>query len=594
MGESEMAEAHEHETTPGAKGFIRRYLFSTDHKTIGIQYLVTAIAMAVIGGVLAMLLRLELAWPARQWPFLEKIFPAGMEGGVMKPEFYLAMMTMHGTIMAIFVFTAILTGGFGNYLIPLQIGARDMAFPLLNMLSYWTYLLSCLVVLSAFFVEQGAPLSGWTAYPPLSALPDAGPGQGAGQTIWIVAIALFTVSSLMGSLNYITTILNLRTKGMSMLRLPLNIWGMLSASVIALLAFPVLLAAGILLLFDRIGGTSFFVPAGLVVGEKLVGHSGGHPLLWQHLFWFFGHPEVYIVIVPAMGIAAEVIAAFIRRPVFGYRVMVLCWAAISLLSFIVWGHHMFVSGMNPFTGGVFAVTTLLITVPSAVLVLCWIASLWRARMRFSVPMLFALGFISLFVTGGLGGFFLGSAWTDIQLHDTYFVVGHFHFTMAVSPLFAAFAAIYYWFPKMFGHRMNDALGKVHFWLSLVGSYCVFLPMHNLGIGGMMRHLYDPTQYQFLQHLQPLNAFISIAAFALGAAQLLFLFNFVWSLFRGPRAEANPWRANTLEWQAPSPPPHGNWGEAVPVVFRWPYDYGVSGADDLYLPQTAPAVAAQPK
>ncbi len=594
MGESEMAEAHGLKNIGEAKGFIRRYLFSTDHKTIGIQYLVTAIAMAVIGGLLSMLMRLELAWPARQWPFLEKIFPAGMEGGVMKPEFYLAMMTMHGTIMAIFVFTAILTGGFGNYLIPLQIGARDMAFPLLNMLSYWTYLLSCLVVLSAFFVEQGAPLSGWTAYPPLSALPEAGPGQGAGQTIWILAIALFSISSLMGSLNYITTILNLRTKGMSMLRLPLNIWGMLSGSVIALLAFPVLLAAGILLLFDRIGGTSFFVPAGLVVGEKLVGHSGGHPLLWQHLFWFFGHPEVYIVIVPAMGIAAEVIAAFIRRPVFGYRVMVLCWAAISLLSFIVWGHHMFVSGMNPFTGGVFAVTTLLITVPSAVLVLCWIASLWRARMRFSVPMLFALGFISLFVTGGLGGFFLGSAWTDIQLHDTYFVVGHFHFTMAVSPLFAAFAAIYYWFPKMFGRKMNETLGKIHFWLSLVGSYCVFLPMHNLGIGGMMRHLYDPTQYQFLQHLQPLNAFISIAAFALGAAQLLFLFNFVWSLFRGPRAEANPWRANTLEWQAPSPPPHGNWGEAVPVVFRWPYDYGVSGADDLYLPQTAPAVAAQPK
>ena len=369
-------------------GFIRRYVFSMDHKVIGLQYLFTAIGMALVGAALSILMRLQLAWPSAQWPLLETIFPVGFASGIMAPEFYLALQTMHGTIMAIFVLTAIFTGGFGNFLIPLQIGARDMAFPLLNMLSYWIYLLSCLVVLLAFFVEGGAPISGWTAYPPLSAIPAAGPGQSLGQTIWIVAVALFIVSTMLGVLNYLTTILQLRTRGLSLMRLPLNIWGLFASSVISLLVFPVLLGAGVLLLADRLLGTSFFVPSGLVFGETLlIEHSGGHPLLWQHLFWFFGHPEVYIVIIPAMGITAEIVATFIRKPIFGYRIQVLCWSAIVVLSMLVWGHHMYVSGMNPWLGSVFALGTLMITVPSAVLLLCWIASLWGARIRFTVPML---------------------------------------------------------------------------------------------------------------------------------------------------------------------------------------------------------------
>src|SRR5215831_19111183 len=560
-------------------GFIRHYVFSMDHKIVGMQYFFTAFAMAIIGGLLSMLMRLQLGWPAHTWPMLAKIFPKGMQGGVMAPEFYLSLQTMHGTIMAIFVLTALFTGAFGNYLIPLQIGARDMAFPFLNMLSYWIYLLSYITVLLAFFVEGGAPISGWTAYAPLSAVPDAGPGQGVGQTIWIVAIALFTVSSMLGVLNYITTILQARTRGMDMLRLPLNIWGMLTSSTISLLVFPVLLGAGVLLLADRLIGTSFFVPAGLVMGEKVIEHSGGHPLLWQHLFWFFGHPEVYIVVVPAMGIAAEILATFIRKPIFGYKIMAGCWIAIAALSLIVWGHHMFVSGMNPALGSVFALTTLLITIPSAILVLCWVVSLWDARIQFTSPMLFALGFISLFVTGGLGGFFLGSAWTDIPLHNTYFVVGHFHLTMAVSPLFAAFAGVYYWFPRMFGRTMNERLAKFHFWLTITGFYAVFLTMHVLGIAGMIRHSYDPTQYGFLKNLQPLNVFVSYAAFALASAQLIFIFNFIWSLFRGPQAAKNPWKANTLEWTAPLNIPHGNWSGPLPTVYRWPYDYAMPGAPE---------------
>ncbi len=565
-------------------GFIRKYVFSLDHKIVGLQYFFTAMAMAVFGGVLSMLMRLQLGWPSHSWPLLEKLLPVGMAGGIMKPEFYLSLQTMHGTIMAIFVLTAVFTGGFGNYLIPLQIGARDMAFPLLNMLSYWVYALSCVVVILAFFVEGGAPISGWTAYPPLSAIPAAGPGEGLGQDLWIVAIALFTVSSMMGVLNYITTILQARTRGMTMMRLPLNIWGMFTSSIISLLTFPVLLAAGVLLLTDRLLGTSFFIPSGLVIGEKLVQHAGGHPLLWQHLFWYFGHPEVYIVIVPAMGIAAEIIAAFIRKPVFGYRLMAGCWVAIAALSLIVWGHHMFVSGMNPFLGSVFAFTTLLITVPSAILMLCWVVSLWGANIQFKPPMLFALGFISIFLAGGLGGFFLGSALTDIPLHDTYFVVGHFHLTMAMSPLFAVFAAIYYWFPRLFGRMLNERLAKVHFWFSIAGAYAVFLTMHILGVGGMIRHTYDPTQYEMFQHLQAPNRFVTYAAFVLAASQLVFLFNFFWSLFRGPKAAANPWKVNTLEWAAPDPIPHGNWGARTPDVYRWPYDYGVPGVVQDFVPQ----------
>jgi cytochrome c oxidase subunit 1 len=585
ISDSKSGHEIDHDRAHGHKiGFIRHYVFSMDHKIVGMQYFFTAFAMAIIGSILSMMMRMQLGWPSHMWPTMAKLFPKGMQGGVMAPEFYLSLQTMHGTIMAIFVLTALFTGAFGNYLIPLQIGARDMAFPFLNMLSYWVYLLSCITVIFAFFVEGGAPISGWTAYAPLSAVPDAGPGQGAGQTIWILAIALFTISSMLGVLNYITTILQARTQGMDMLRLPLNIWGMLTSSIISLLVFPVLLGAGVLLLADRIVGTSFFVPAGLVMGEKVIGHSGGHPLLWQHLFWFFGHPEVYIVVVPAMGIAAEILATFIRKPVFGYKIMAGCWLSIAALSLIVWGHHMFVSGMNPVLGSVFALTTMLITVPSAILVLCWVVSLWDARIQFTTPMMFALGFISVFVTGGLGGFFLGSAWTDVPLHNTYFVVGHFHLTMAMAPLFAAFAGVYYWFPRMFGRMMNERLGKIHFWISIVGAYLVFLTMHVLGIGGMIRHNYDPTQYMFMQRLQPLNVLVSYGAFMLASCQLIFVFNFVWSLFGGPKAAANPWKSNTLEWTAPSPIPHGNWDGPTPTVYRWPYEYARNDIAEDYMPQ----------
>jgi cytochrome c oxidase subunit 1 len=494
--------------------------------------------------------------------------------------------------MVFFLFTAVLTGGFGNFLIPLQIGARDMAFPFLNALSYWVFLCSCVVIFSALLVEGGAPLGGWTAYAPLSALPGIDPHQGTGMTLWITAIALFTVSGLMGGLNYITTILTMRTKGMSMMRLPLTQWSLLITAVLGLLAFPVLLAAAILLVFDRVGGTSFFIPGGIIMGGKLIEHTGGHPLLWQHLFWFFGHPEVYIVILPAMGIASDILSTFCRKPIFSYKMMVYAMAAISGLSFIVWGHHMFVSGMSPFLGSVFTITTLLIAVPSAVKTFNWLGTVWGARIQFTSAGLFAIGFVSLFVSGGLSGIFLGTSAADIQLQDTYFVVAHFHLVMAIAPLFAAYGGLYYWFPKMFGRFMNETVGKIHFWASFVGVYCVFFPMHILGIGGQMRRIYDPLAYTFLQPQQVLNVFVSVSAFFLGAAQLLFLVNFFVSIFAGKRVmENNPWKATTLEWETPCPTGHGNFGPELPVVHRWAFDYSPPGATEDFLPQTAPAVPA---
>ena len=566
-------------------GFVRKYIFSTDHKVIAVQYIITATAMALVGGSLSMLMRLQLAWPSRVWPAMEGIFPTGFASGVMAPEFYLSLVTMHGTIMVFFLFTAILTGGFGNFLIPLQIGARDMAFPFLNALSYWFFLLSCIVILGALFATGGAPLGGWTAYAPLSALPGAGPGQDLGMTLWIVAIALFAVSGLMGGLNYVTTLLTMRTKGMSMMRLPLTQWSIFITSILGILAFPVLLAAGILLSFDRLGGTSFFVPGGLVMGQVAVDHSGGSPLLWQHLFWFFGHPEVYIVLLPAMGIASDMLSTFSRKPIFSYRMMVYSMSAIAFLSFIVWGHHMFLSGMSPVMGSIFTLTTLLIAIPSAVKTFNWLGTLWGARIQFKVPMLFALGFVSLFISGGLTGIFLGTSAVDIAMHDTYFVVGHFHFVMAVAPLFAGFAGIYFWFPKMFGRMMNQTLGKVHFWISFIGVYCVFFPMHTLGIVGHLRRIYDPLQYDFLQPIAGMNQFISISAFILGTTQLLFVFNFLVSIWSGKKAGPNPWNATTLEWTIPSPPGHGNFGDELPTVHRWPFDYGLPGAEKDYVMQT---------
>jgi cytochrome c oxidase subunit I len=586
-------DTHTAEHTHHELGFVRKYIFSTDHKVIGLQYMLTAMAMAIVGGVLSMLMRLQLAYPTTLQPFMAKIMPDAFQGGIMKPEFYVSLVTMHGTIMVFFLFTAVLTGGFGNFLIPLQIGARDMAFPFLNALSYWIFLLSCIVIFGALFVTGGAPLGGWTSYAPLSAVPAFGPGQDLGVTMWITAIALFTASGLMGGLNYVTTILTMRTKGMSMMRLPLTQWSLLITAILGLLAFPVLLAAGILLIFDRTGGTSFFVPAGLIANSKLVPHSGGHPLLWQHLFWFFGHPEVYIVILPAMGMASDILSTFCRKPIFSYRMMVYSMAAIAILSFIVWGHHMFVSGMSPFLGSVFTLTTLLIAVPSAVKTFNWLGTVWGARIRFTAAGLFAIGFVSLFVSGGLSGIFLGTSAADIQLQDTYFVVAHFHLVMAIAPLFAAFAGLYFWFPKMFGRFMNETLGKIHFWISFIGVYCIFFPMHIQGVGGQMRRLYDPTKYDFLVSQQPINVFISIAAFITFATQFIFLINFFGSIFAGRKVtEQNPWQANTLEWTTPSPTGHGNWAGDLPTVYRWPFDYSVPGAKEDFVPQDVAPVAAQ--
>ncbi len=582
-----MALTHDEVHTEHKLSFVQRYIFSQDHKIIGIQYLLTSFAMALIGGTLAMLIRLQVGWPGAKVPLVGFLFPGGFSGGQMKPDFYLSVVTMHGTIMIFFVLTTALSGGFGNFLIPLQIGARDMAFPFLNMLSYWLYPPALLVLLAAFFVAGGAPNAGWTAYVPLSALKEAAPGSGLGQTLWLVSLAILIVAFLFGSLNYITTILQLRARGMSMMRLPLTIWGMFVTAILMLLAFPVLFAAVIMLLFDRLGGTSFFIPSGLVVGGQLISHSGGNPLLWQHLFWFLGHPEVYVLILPPMGIVSEVLSTHARKPIFGYRFMVGSICAIAFLSFLVWGHHMFVSGMHPLVGAAFMTTTLIIAVPSAIKTFNWVATLWRAQIHFTSAMLFAIGFISLFVTGGLTGVFLGSPPVDIYFHDTYFVVAHFHFVMASAALFGLFAGTYHWFPKMFGRMMNERLGKIHFWLTFVGIYATFFPMHFAGIAGMMRRIYSPQLYAHLQGLGLLNMFISLAAFGLGLAQLIFAYNFLTSLFRGPVAERNPWHANTLEWQAPSPPPHGNWGPTLPTVHRWPYDYSVPEAPDDYVPQSVP-------
>jgi cytochrome c oxidase subunit 1 len=586
-----MAVAHGAAHEEHKLGFIQRYIFSQDHKIIGIQYMMTSLFMAAVGGVLAMLIRMELGWPGARWGLARLLFPGGFTpDGALKPDFYLAVVTMHGSIMIFFVLTTALSGGFGNFLIPLTIGARDMAFPFLNMLSYWLYPPAIVVLLSSFFVAGGAPNAGWTAYPPLSALRNAAPGSGLGQTLWLVSLAILIVSFLFGSLNYITTVLQMRTRGMSMGRMPLVTWAQFTTAILMLLSFPVLFAAVVMLLFDRHLGTSFFVPSGLVVGGQLVTHQGGNPLLWQHLFWFLGHPEVYVLILPPMGIVSEILAVHGRKPIFGYKAMVASICAIAFLSFLVWGHHMFTSGMNPLVGTAFMVTTLAIAIPSAVKTFNWVATLWRARIHFTPAMLFAIGFVSLFVTGGLTGIFLGSPAVDVYFQDTFFVVAHFHFVMASAALFGLFGGLYHWFPKMFGRMMNERLGRLHFWLTFVGIYATFFPMHFLGMAGEPRRYYSPQMYDFLRGLAGLNMFVSLAAFGLGLAQIIFAYNFVSSLFRGAKAERNPWHANTLEWQTESPPPHGNWGAALPTVHRWPYDYSVPGAQDDFIPQTVSPTA----
>ena len=565
-------------------GFLRRYVFSTDHKVIGIQYILTGLTMAVAGALLAALIRLQLGWPEHQWLLLSRLLPKGMPSGVMTPEFYLAVVTMHGTIMVFFFISYVLVSGFGNYLVPLQVGARDMAFPFLNMLSYWIAFLAAVVMLASFLVEGGAASAGWTAYPPLSAVASAIPGSQMGQTIWLFSMALFIASFTMSGLNIVATVFSVRAPGLSMMRLPLTVWSYFIASILGLLAFPPLTAAAVMLLLDRHLGTSFFLPSGLVVAGRLLPNTGGSPLLWQHLFWFLGHPEVYVLILPALGIACDILPAFTRKPVFGYRTSVWCLVAVGCLSMIVWGHHMFVSGMSPFTGEYFSLVTLTITVPMTIFGVNMLASLWGAKLELRPPMLFALGVIALFGSGGLGGLFLGNSTADMQLHDTYFVVGHFHMMIGGVTLMATFAAVYFWFPKMFGRMMNEALAKVHFWFTFVPFFIIFFMQHFVGLQGAPRRYYAFTAYDYLQKTRGENLIISIAAMVLISGQLLFLANFVWSLFRGRVAASNPWHATTLEWTIASPPPHGNFDD-VPVVERWAYEYGVDDGGRDFAAQT---------
>ena len=520
-------------------GFVRRYIFSTDHKVIGIQYILTGLVMALLGAALAALIRLQLGWPDQAWPWLEWLLPEGFKSGVMAPEFYLAVVTMHGTIMVFFFISYVLVSGFGNYLVPLQVGAHDMAFPFLNMLSYWIAALSALVLILSFFVAGGAAAAGWTAYPPLSAIAAAVPGSQAGQSLWLLSMAFFIASFTMSGLNIVATVLSARAPGLSMWRLPLTVWSYFIASILGLLAFPPLTAAAVMLLFDRHLGTSFFLPSGLIVANKLLPNTGGSPLLWQHLFWFLGHPEVYVLILPALGVASDILPAFTRKPVYGYRTSVWCLVAVGTLSMIVWGHHMFVSGMSPFTGEYFSLVTLTITVPMTIFGVNMLASLWGAKLELTSPMLFVLGVIALFGSGGLGGLFLGNATADMQLHDTYFVVGHFHMMIGGVTLLATFAAIYFWFPKMFGRTMNETLGKAHFWLTFAPFFTIFFMQHFLGLQGAPRRYYAFTAFDYLQKTRGQNLVISLAAFLLVSSQFLFVVNFLWSLVKGRGRRRQP-------------------------------------------------------
>jgi cytochrome c oxidase subunit I len=571
---------HGHEELP----FIRKYVFSTDHKVIGIQFLFMSLFFLFIGGLLAMVMRWQLAWPADPAMPLPGggLLPETMvAGGTVLPEFYNAAVTMHGTIMIFFAIMPLLVGVWANYLIPLQIGADDMAFPRLNMASFWIAVPAGLLMLASFFVPGGPANAGWTSYAPLSTTPEYS-GVHAGQQLWALSLILLGFSSLAGSVNYITTVLNMRAPGLGWFRLPLTTWSLFITSILILLAIPVLTGALILMYFDQTIGTSFYSSG-----------DGGQPLLWQHLFWFFGHPEVYILILPAMGFVSDIISNGARKPIFGYHAMVLAIIAIGFLGWIVWGHHMFMSGMNPVLGGAFMYTTMVIAVPSAIKTFNWLGTMWRGNIHFHVPMLHAMAFVGLFVIGGLSGIYLAATPVDIPLHDTYFVVAHLHYVLFGGSLFAIFGAITFWFPKMFGRMMNENLGRIHFVLTVVFFNLVFFPMHWLGSGGMMRRLYDTTQYAYLQQYQGTNVFLTISALLLFGAQFIFVVNFFWSLFRGQPASPNPWRANSLEWGAPSPPPHGNWGGSTPVVHRGPYEYSSPEIEDDFYPQTTPSQRVAP-
>lgn len=568
------------------ENFFTKYIFTMDHKMIGKQFLITGMIMGIIGVMMSMLFRLELAYPEQSFPILEFFLGKWAPDGVMDPNMYLALVTIHGTIMVFFVLTAGLSGTFSNLLIPLQIGARDMASGFMNALSYWFFFLSSVVMIASLFVESGPASGGWTVYPPLSALPQAMPGSGTGMTLWLISMTLFIVGSLLGSLNYIVTVVNMRTKGMSMTRLPLTIWAFFVTAILGVLSFPVLLSAALLLMFDRLLGTSFYL-SDIFIGGEVLSYSGGSPVLYQHLFWFLGHPEVYIILLPALGISSEVIATNSRKPIFGYRAMVGSILAIAFLSFIVWGHHMFVTGMNPFLGSVFTFTTLLIAIPSAVKAFNYITTLWKGNIQYTPAMLFSIGLVSTFVTGGLTGVILGDSALDINVHDTYFVVAHFHIVMGLSAIFGMFAGVYHWFPKMYGRMMNKSMGYAHFWLTFITAYGVFFPMHFLGMAGLPRRYYSNTAFPMFDNLADINVLITYFAIIGGAAQLIFIFNFFYSIWRGPKASQNPWRANSLEWTTPVEHLHGNWPGDVPVVHRWAYDYSKPGYDEDFVPQNVP-------
>jgi len=587
-------DSHEHHDDHGhhEEGFVSKYIFSQDHKMIGKQFLMTAIFMGLVAMMLSIIFRIQLAWPGEPSDFIALFL--GEEwapGGLLKEDMYLGLVTIHGTIMVFFLLTGGLSGTFSNMLIPLQLGARDMASGFLNMLSYWFFLISSLIMLSSLFVESRPAMAGWTIYPPLSALPQAVSGSGTGMTLWLVSMTIFIASSLIGSLNYIVTVLNLRTKGMKMTRMPLTIWAFFVTAILGVLSFPVLLSAALLLMMDRMAGTSFYLSDIIVGGEMLTNH-GGSPLLYQHLFWFLGHPEVYIVLLPALGLSSEVISTNARKPIFGYRAMIGSILAIGFLSFIVWGHHMFVTGMNPFLGSVFVFTTLLIAIPSAVKVFNYITTLWKGSLSLTPAMMFAIGLVSTFITGGVTGIILADSALDIALHDTYFVVAHFHVVMGMSAVLGMFAGVYHWFPKMYGRMMNLRLGYAHFWVTIVGAYGVFFPMHFVGLAGAPSRYYDFSSYSefdtnALDLMMDLNVIITFFAIVAAIGQVLFLFNFFYSIFRGPKAPQNPWRSNTLEWTTPVEHVHGNWPGELPTVYRWPYDYSKPGAEDDFIPQNVP-------
>jgi cytochrome c oxidase subunit 1 len=578
---------HHHE-----ESFVSKYIFSMDHKMISKQFLVTGIFMGVIGMMLSVFFRIQLGWPGEESTMLNMFLGDDWApNGVLDRNMYLGLVTIHGTIMVFFVLTAGLSGTFSNLLIPLQLGARDMASGFLNMLSYWFFFLSSVIMTISLFVESGPAMAGWTIYPPLSALEEAVPGSGLGMTLWLVSMAIFIASSLIGGLNYVVTVINLRTKGMKMTRMPLTIWAFFVTAILGILSFPVLLSCALLLLMDRTMGTNFYL-SDIIVGGEMMDYTGGSPLLFEHLFWFLGHPEVYIVLLPALGITSEIIATNSRKPIFGYRAMIGSILAIGFLSFIVWGHHMFLTGMNPFLGGVFVFTTLLIAIPSAVKVFNYITTIWRGNIVYTPAMLFSIGLVSTFITGGVTGIILADSALDIGVHDTYFVVAHFHVVMGLSAIFGMFAGVYHWFPKMYGKMMNTKMGYFHFWTTIVCGYGVFFPMHFVGIAGAPRRYYDYSVYDLFDKTQyelilDLNVVISIFAIIGAIAQGVFLFNFFYSIFRGQKAVQNPWQSNTLEWTTPVEHVHGNWPGELPTVHRWPYDYSKPGADTDFIPQDVP-------